>query len=455
MSESNGSHNPPAVPTVNGEPLTPTAQDGSKALKLIDAALERFSRAYRSATEANYATGAAGINYVNAYLSASPKALRSVAVGNLAEEAVKWDEDSILIPLSKVKARLVDRVSRLLDVSGAVLAFTGSTDAPRLSKGKGAVPWTQVRELLPLVDRIPTGTYIVPDCYKVKADELWADVMAGALSREEIARAAATIVAEEAARIESVKREERDRLKAEQAARDKAAEEAKREEARLAAEVEEAEEAEEAEPEGETKTVLSANVEAAREELRAAQTEAIEKTTAAEQTAAKRATAEQEAKEASDNLAEATARKKKKDEAADKKKDKAADAAAPSPAPAGGATVKPGAPIADPRPEPASGNVFANLTKMTRKGGAKDVGEGIAEAIRGATDPLALLAETLAAFASISDAELTTVLTCLSGAANISAKGKRAVDAALLILSRKERGGVDPAALNGATVGAA
>lgn len=135
----------------------------SSTLAEANRTLTRFGAECRRQADANYTLGALAFQYVQQFLGASPgKAQRPTAVGCLAEEWRRWDEESMSQTVQAATKRLKDRVNTLLAVHAvATLLGDGSGvekgDGTAKGRGKGAkggrIAWGTLRELRPLVER--------------------------------------------------------------------------------------------------------------------------------------------------------------------------------------------------------------------------------------------------------------------------------------------------------------
>ena len=143
------------------------------------------------------------------------------------------------------------------------------------------------------------------------------------------------------------------------------------------------------------KARLTAEADKAQEELLAKQRAMVEATTKAEAEARTAARVAADAKAKAEAEAKAVAKATK---AAERAADKAADK--------------------------AKGSIGTNLLATAKAGTAKDVAEMAAELVTGAEAP---------------DDVLQELLHLLHGSKELSAKGKRAVDAALVVLTRTDR----------------
>lgn len=161
---------PPQQPPAEGAPA-PEAPDASKAapspavtLPQLNATLERFGKQAAKIADANYALAELAAQFVEEFLGAAPgKAQRSTAVDRLAAEWLRWDEESLTRPLAQAMTRLRERVNMLLRVNAVVDLIGDGAGVPkgnatRSGKGKGAkdsrLPWGTLRELAPLVRRV-------------------------------------------------------------------------------------------------------------------------------------------------------------------------------------------------------------------------------------------------------------------------------------------------------------
>lgn len=213
--------------TVDPEPEAPTAEptdaepeqeqdaeadataepEPTSTLAEANRTLSRFGTECRNATDHNYKLAELASLYVEQFLGAAPgKSQRSTAVDRLATEWLQWDEESLAVPQNTAMKRLRERVNMLLRCNGVVSVFGDGSQFPAgdgTGKGRGKgkpkrFAWGTLRELAPLVERTGSDEFAnqwsaLSPTVEEQGKELVREAATGGMARADVCAAVARI----------------------------------------------------------------------------------------------------------------------------------------------------------------------------------------------------------------------------------------------------------------------